>query len=60
MPGIVAMASECAAGQGCQQRERLGEVHNFRWKMDSIETKATTTLWNGNSNVLSDGDAAGR
>lgn len=39
MPGIVAMASECAAGQGCQQRERLGEVHNFAGRWTRLKPK---------------------
>jgi hypothetical protein len=27
MESIVAVTSNCAAGQSCQQRQRLGEVH---------------------------------
>jgi hypothetical protein len=33
MKSIVTVASNGTAGQGCQQRQRLGEVHIFngRW-----------------------------
>lgn len=38
MKGVVTMASHSSAGQGCQQRERLGEVHDFTIR-DGVDSR---------------------